>query len=302
MSEEIVFVAPPEVAEAHAALVAQERNMGNHDYAESFAAQQFTTPEALYTAYGNRDLEPAPIDPIDPPEPDAPELILGKFKSQEDLAAAYKALEAKLGAPKDAPTPKAEEGNAPKENELGIKEPAVGGFTLESLQAHYAEHGSLSEDHYKGLEKGGYSKEFANQVIQQLEHANTIAKSQLEQAKQTLVSQIYESVGGPEHYRAMTEWAAKNLSEAEIGAFNRASDSGDAEFIKLATVALKAKHAAAVGSGSTDGFVSGAAKASSGVLGFESLAQQTEAINDPRMQTSPKYREEVMKRIERATY
>lgn len=271
------------------------------EFAETFKSQHFANEQEVYLAFANRGEAPPPSEP----EPE-PELILGKFKTPEDLAKAYKELESKLGsgAPKE-PAKETPEGapEAPK-NDLEIKANEVAeanGLSMDALQSHYNEHGSLSDDHYASLAKGGLDKATVDAFISEIGEARTIKAQAQQAAMESLTTTIQDSVGGPEAYQDMVQWAGNNLDEGAISAFNQATNSGDPNLIRLAVDGLQAKYKSAVGSGSTKGFVKGAAQASQGVSGFESQKEYLDAISDSRFQSLPSYRDQMMERLKRTT-
>lgn len=297
MSEEAVQEQPaepqvtPEVAQARDALATYERTHGDAEFADEFQGRAFESVEDVYQAYGSR--EGAVEKTNDPPqEGDGDDLILGKFKSQADLEAAYKALESKLGQPKEDPkdskgTPEDGEGSP-----LEIPGDPEGNLLTE-LNEHYAEHGSLTDDHYDKLAKAGFTKGEVDQFIQ-LAQAGAQATAQAAQAAEV---ELKNSVGGAEKYESMINWAKGNLSDSEIDAYNKAVSS-DPGVAKLAIEGLKARWQSQVGTGSTKGMVSGANTSSqSGARGYESEAEIAQAINDPRFNTSPSYRREVEARM-----
>jgi hypothetical protein len=105
----------------------------------------------------------------------------------------------------------------------------------------------------------------------------------------------YSSVGGKEQYNSILEWAGKSLSEKEIGVFNSALEHGTVDESLFVIKSLNAQYQMANGSmpnlmqGSTGG---------SGSEAFNSLAQMSEAMRDPKYGTDPAYREEVTRKLE----
>ena len=274
-------------------------------FAQTFKDQHFASEQDVYMAFANRGDAPPADDGSDGATPDpSEELILGKFKTPEDLANAYKALEAKLGQPKPTEdTPPNTEDTPTNELEIKAKDAVEAqGLSMDALQAHYNEHGSLSEDHYGSLAKGGLDKATVDAFINEIGEARTIKAQAQQGALDSLTAEIQGAVGGAEAYGAMVNWAGNNLDQGAIDAFNQATNSGDGNLIRLAVDGLEAKYKAAVGSGSTKGFVSGASKvAPSGVRGFESQAEMIKAMSDKRFDHLPSYQEEVRQRMSKTT-
>jgi len=295
MSTDVIAPASPmapEIVQARDALAASEITAGNSEWAEAFKGKTFDTVEAVHMAYATRDDEPTPVVPVVPVE--SPKLA-GKFESPEALEKAYLELQSKMGQKAPETPPKA------PENPLAIKSEAEAAKVVESanlsmddLQTHYNEHGSLSADHYSALAKSGLDEATVNGFIGEIAEARG--------AKQAAASnQIFESVGGEEAYVAMVDWAKGNLSAPEIASYNKATDSGDLGLIQLATQGLHAKYKGAVGSGGTDGFIAGQSKAPSGISGFESQAEMVKCFNDERMKSLPSYQALMKARMERTT-
>lgn len=218
---------------------------------------------------------------VDPPQ--RPAWLPEKFKTVEDMAAAYKELEGKLG--QQPPQTKTEEspkegGAAPTAREAQ-ETLTNAGIDFDALSAEFSEHGSLTEGSYAALEAKGFNR----QVVDTWIAGQQAIVSQLQQ-------QVYDSVGGAEKYNAMVQWAAQNLSPKAIDAYNAAMGGG-VESAQLASQGLLAQYQASVGS--EPALLSGGT--STGGAGFRSTAELTAAMADPRYAKDPAYREDVMQRL-----
>ena len=104
-------------------------------------------------------------------------------------------------------------------------------------------------------------------------------------------------MGGEENYNQMIEWAGDNLPPSEIDAFNKAVDSGDINMINFAVNGLTARYRSEVGTeprllqGETNGTSGGS---------FQSAAELTAAMRDPRYQSDPAYRRMVSDKLSRS--
>jgi hypothetical protein len=129
------------------------------------------------------------------------ELIAGKFKSQEDLLAAYQELEKKLGEPKE---------EAPKEETTPLDKPADDeGFSTATYEKEVADNGKLSDASYADLAKKGFTKQQVDQYIHgQTAYADTVKKS------------VYDKVGGEQQYSELMNWASENMPEDVIDDYN----------------------------------------------------------------------------------
>lgn len=213
-------------------------------------------------------------------KPDRPEWLPEKFNSPEDLAKAYSELEKKMGE-QAKPQNDSQNDNAVDE----IVEQA--GLQMADLTAEYEENGQLSEDSYAKLEAAGIPREYVDGYI----------RGQEVLAEQYQASVLNE-VGGVENYNKMIEWAAQNLSEQEVAAFNNTVGTGDVEQAKMAVRAVYSKFT------STEGIepdlVSGGAGGDTGSV-FRSTAELVQAMSDPRYKDDPAYRKDVQDKLARSS-
>lgn len=216
-------------------------------------------------------------------QPKEPEKILGKFNSQEDLVKAYQELEKKLSQPKqEAPKAPATELTEDEANELVVK----AGLDLDAVANHYYENGSLAEEHYAALEAAGVSRAYVDQYI-----------SGVEAQAQQMRDEIFNEVGGQEAFSAISQWAVANLSAQELAEYNEAVDSGDMATVRSAVMSLAYRYQRSAGR--EPQLVNG--KGGTGGGGFESLAQLTAAMKDPRYSVDPAYRREVEQKLARSS-
>lgn len=225
------------------------------------------------------------------PTQSKPEGLPEKFNSVEELVKSYSELEKKLGEQSQPtkesvdPVSKTEVKEEQPKSDLDIATKAVdsAGLNMDSLAEEYAKDGKLADKSYQSLEKAGIPKEYVDRFIA---GQQAIADQQSASVK--------NMVGGAESYDAMSEWASNNLSETEKQAYNTAVNSKDLEAVKLAVVGLKARYAQATGS--EPKLVEGKASPS-GEQGFDSWAQVTQAMSDPRYSKDPAYQAEVKNKL-----
>ena len=230
-----------------------------------------------------------PVEEIKPTQ-SKPEGLPEKFNSVDELVKSYSELEKKLGEQSQPteksvdPVSKAEVKEQPK-SDLDIATKAVdsAGLNMESLSEEYAKEGKLADGSYKSLEKAGIPKDYVDRFIA---GQQAIADQQS--------SSVKEMVGGTQAYDTMSEWAGQNLSETEKTAYNSAVNSKDLEAVKLAVVGLKARYSQATGS--EPKLVEGKSSAS-GEQGFQSWAQVTQAMSDPRYAKDVAYQAEVKNKL-----
>ena len=208
-----------------------------------------------------------------------------KFKSVEDLAKSYAELEKKLGEPSEA-KPKDNSLEVPSDKEVEAAENAVAkaGLDMGALEQEYSEKGELSEDTLKRFEEVGIGREYVNEYIQ---GQKALYLSQ--------VNEVHTLVGGQETYTDMVNWASENLTEGEQKTYNDAMNSRDLERIKFAVEGLSAKYQKSEGKAPNliDGNTSNPT-----LPGYQSWAQVTAAMADPRYEKDPAYRAEVQAKLE----
>ena len=151
------------------------------------------------------------------------------------------------------------------------------------MSQEYAEKGQLGEESYKALEQSGIPKEYVDQFI-------AGQKAIGDQQTNTVKSMV----GGEESYNEMAQWASQNMTDAEKKAYNQAVNSPDMETVKLAVNSLKAKYQTA--NGTEPNLVQGKATPVA-EQGYDSWAQVTEAMADPRYAKDPAYQAAVKAKI-----
>ena len=220
---------------------------------------------------------------------DRPEWLPEKFKSAEDMAKAYSELEKKMGGKPDSNAEQeVEETPDPQTTEASevAKVLDKAGVDFDTLQAEYAANGSIGEESYKQLEEAGFPQQLVDSWIAgQQSLANDIN------------AQVFSSVGGEEQYYQMIEWAGESLPPAEVDAFNKAIDSGDMSMVNMAVNGLAARYRSEVGT--EPQLIQGETTGNSGGS-FNSAAELTAAMRDPRYQNDPAYRQSVEQKLSRS--
>ena len=217
-----------------------------------------------------------------------PEWLPEKFQSVEDMAKAYAELEAKLGG-KTQDNPQTDPANTGDTNQTGQNpEQALSekGLDLSTFTAEFNAKGELSAESYAKLAAAGFDKNIVDNYI----NGQKAVAAQYETA-------VVSEVGGSEKYSEMVTWAKANLTDAEINAYNAAVSSGDVAQAKLAVLGLSAKFSKA--NGSDPRLVQGRTTSASEDV-FESTAQLTEAMRDPRYRNDPAFRAKVQSKLARS--
>ena len=231
-------------------------------------------------------------------ETDENGLILGKFKSVEDLAASYKELEGKLGQVTEEDQPQSEEETEVTDSEFNAQEYygeglasvlEEAGIDPQDISERFYNDDGISEDDYSKLEKAGFSKQIIDTYLDGLRGGGVsedIASAQIQGIK--------DSVGGDDNYTKMVSWALENLPANEVKEFNDLTETANATAIKLAVQGLYSQYNNAMGV--EPNLVSGKA-ASSGPTPFRSTAEVVTAMKDPRWEKDVSYTENVKARL-----
>ena len=211
-------------------------------------------------------------------------LLAGKYKNAQDLESAYLELQQKLG-----------EGNSEEET---IEEsdddvdPVVD--MLAAASEEYAEAGEMSQETFDALSEMS-SEELLNAYVAM--QANAAPTQQAAELSDSDVSDLKAAVGGEEAYDQITGWAAESLSDGELDAFNATIENGSKAQIQMIMAGLQARYQAENGYEGRQ--LQGKPPSSSGDA-FRSQAEVVQAINDPRYDRDPAYRNDVLMRLERS--
>ena len=112
------------------------------------------------------------------------------------------------------------------------------------------------------------------------------------------VNAIYGFAGGAEQYNAITEWAGQNMDPSFVNAYDRVVEGGDPASIQLALAGLMATYYE--NNGYEGRMYSGGRGEVDSAPAFRSQAEVIEAMNDPRYETDPAYRQDVFDALERS--
>ena len=240
-----------------------------------------------FDATQEKALNPEGTPPVEE-KPNEDELILGKFKSQEELEEAYRSLESKLSSGnKEDTTTDDKTGDDAQEEINKTAEEAVEkaeGVDMETLSSEYAENGSLTDTSYEALEKAGIPRNMVDQFIE----------GQEAKAAQ-MGSELMGQVGGEEAFGNMVEWASSNLDGEFLDQYNAEVESGDARRMEQAVKAVAYEYTKAR---PTEPNLTGATSQGGGTTaGYQSMAQVTAAMSDPRYKKDSAYRSEVEQKL-----
>ena len=255
-------------------------------------------------------------------------LLAGKYKTAEELERAYGELERKLGEQgnKDCETndqTKVSESDEVSQEKKEASEDSQE-FYLEdgnvnydqvsetygkqlgdvfknsdidpwSMNKHFHDNnGTITEDMYDQLEGAGLARQTIDSYLDGLRSSEGYANEDLT-ARQ--IDSVRESVGGQEEYDKIVTWASRNLNQEDIQSFDTLIGSGNVGAIKLAVSGLKSQYENA--NGYEGRMLTGKAPNTSRDV-FRSQPELVEAMSDPRYDSDPAYRQDIIEKLDRS--
>jgi len=198
----------------------------------------------------------------------------------------------------DAPADQSEL-NADEQESLAIAE-ANEGEQQQLLAGKFDSPQSLEQAYLELQKKLGESREEEPQADEPEEETEETEKEEQEEAAEGQLTegqaqQLYKMVGGEKEYQSMLEWASQSLSKEEIEMYDSVMAAGNANSIYFAVQALSNKYSDSVGSEGQ--LLTGRGSAESNAV-FRSQSELVQAMSDPRYDSDPAYRSDVMTKLE----
>ena len=261
------------------------------------------------------------------------QLLAGKYKNAEDLEKAYVELQRKIGEKNS------EDSESTRESEISIEGQKEGkeeketsenledNFYLEdgkvnyesvneaygeklgnifkdseidpwSISKHfYDNEGTITEEMYTSLEGAGLSRSSIDAYLAGKAAQEGYGTEEIQDLSESDVSSIKSVVGGDAEYTKIIDWAADNLPKNDIESFDELISTGNIGAIKLAVNGMKAQYENA--NGYEGRLYSGKAPQTSSDV-FRSQPELVAAMSDPRYDTDPAYRQDVMQKLDRS--
>lgn len=221
------------------------------------------TPEQEAQLLADGDITKEQVQHPDAVQPEEQaELILGKFKSQEELIKAYEGLEQKLSEP-------------------GTPTGDVGGLLTEAGD-YFNENGELAESHYEQFANNGIPREYVDRYM-----------SGMQATADAEAAQLMGTIGGQEQFTQMTTWMSESLPETEITAYNNVVEKGTNEEVAVLIQGMHARFKAATGTGATQ--LKGQTTQAS--AGFRSRGEVMAAMSSNQYRTDEAYRADVERKL-----
>ena len=223
------------------------------------------------------------------------QLLAGKYKNAEDLEAAYLSLQKKLGQNEEGEE-EGEEGYREEEGsdeEVSEYAPAIN-LINEASDEYYANDGALSEETISRFTEMS-SQDLVNAYMEMYENGQiNQAQGQAAEMSDAQVNSVMNAAGGEKNYNQVIEWAASNLGDRQIDAFDSVVDSGNPAAIGIAFQGLQSAYNEA--NGYEGRMLQGRAPSSAGEV-FRSQAELVAAMGDPRYDNDPAYRADVVEKL-----
>ena len=223
------------------------------------------------------------------------QLLAGKYKSAEDLEQAYLSLQKKLGQEEEPNYEESDEGYEEEEGsdeEVPDEAPAVS-LINEASAEYYANDGQLSEETISKFSEMS-SQDLVNAYLE-IQANNPQAAQQSVEMSEAQVNSVQNAAGGEANYNRVIEWAASNLPNNQIDAFDSVVDSGNPAAINIAFQGLQSQYNEA--NGYEGRMLQGKAASSAGET-FRSQAELVSAMGDPRYDTDEAYRDDILRKLD----
>jgi len=222
------------------------------------------------------------------------QVYAGKYKSAQELEKAYIELQAKLGEKKEeTETASAEEQpeDTPKMSE--------GATLITDASKEYYDNGNKLSPETMAKFSSMSSQDLLKAYMEVSENPEFQAQQGQPPAEITTsqINEIKNSAGGEQKYAQIINWAKSNLSEQKITAFDEVVNTGSVQAIQLAVSGLKAEYDNA--NGVEGRMVTGKTAPNSGDV-FRSQQELVAAMNDPRYDRDPAYRQDVIQKLDRS--
>ena len=232
---------------------------------------------------------------------DQEQLLAGKYKNAEDLEKAYVELQKKLGENSDetsettGDTDAVDEEETSEETKEATKDSPAVALINEASAEYYANDNKLSPETIEKFSSMS-SQELVNAYLE-LQQANPQQQTQAVDVSQADINTIQNSVGGEAEYSKITQWAADNLDQQKVSAFDSLIETGNVQAIKLAVAGLKTEYENA--NGYEGRMLTGKAPKSSSDV-FRSQPELVAAMSDPRYENDPAYRQDIIEKLDRS--
>ena len=201
-------------------------------------------------------------------------LLAGKYKSAEELEQGYLELQRKMS-----------------ERQPNQQESSDVSEQLAKAYESYTSEKNFDASAFENVSKEDLIKAFfenSEEVPQAAE------ESEGPDLTQDQVDAMMNSVGGKEQYQQMMNWAVENLPKSDIEAFDAIVESANPSSIAMAVEAMAKRYTDVNGQ---EGQMIQGRSAPTAENSYRSQAEMIRDMSDPRYETDPAYRNDVMNKL-----
>ena len=220
------------------------------------------------------------------------ELYAGKYQSAEELEEAYINLQKKLGSSDEDDEVEEttfDEDEYPEEVAEGVD------LITTASEEYFENDGEISAETMQQFTEMS-SSDLVEAYMAIRDRNPEVDGGVSPDLTDAEMNQVYNSAGGEAEYGRLTSWAAQNLSEQKLDAFNDMIDRGNSTAIQIAVAGLRAEYEAQ--EGYEGRMLTG--KSAPAADGFRSQAEVVQAMSDPRYDRDEAYRQDVYDKLERS--
>ena len=222
------------------------------------------------------------------------QIYAGKYKSAQELEKAYKELQAKLGEKSEEKTETASAEEQPEDT----PKMSEGATLITDASKEYYDNGNKLSPETMAKFSSMSSQDLLKAYMEVSQNPEFQAQQgQPADISQSDINQIKNSAGGDQAYANIINWAKSNLPQEKITAFDEVVNTGSVQAIQLAVSGLKSEYDNA--NGVEGRMVTGKAPQNSGDV-FRRQQELVAAMNDPRYDRDPAYRQDVIQKLDRS--
>ena len=228
-------------------------------------------------------------------------LLAGKYKNAEELERAYGELERKLGEQDNQANETTNETEVQESDEVSEKEKetkedsAVTTLMTDATTEFYDNNNTLSDETIEKFSEMS-STDLVKAYLEMQKNAQP-TQQEVEDISEAEVNQVRNHVGGEAEYNKIVSWASENLPQSDVDAFDELVSTANIGAIKLAITGMKVEYQNA--NGYEGKMISGKPPQTSKDV-FRSQPELVAAMSDPRYDSDPAYRQDVIEKLDRS--
>lgn len=156
------------------------------------------------------------------------------------------------------------------------------------LRQQLEDSGELAEDAMAALERVGLPRDIVETYVENLNFR-----------REQTINEALEYVGGEQNWKDMVDWGLNNLSEGEIAQYNNLL--GTPEW-RIAADAIAVRMGDSAPNRAPEPSLVAGQQQSGSTFGYRSKSEMKTDMSDPRYTSDPSFRQEVMRKMQSATW